>query len=64
MRREALNQKKAKVGAGEMAQSLSTLVAIPEELGSIPGTHVVAKPFSSKESEAFFWSPETPIHTK
>lgn len=64
MRREVLNQKKAKVGTGEMAQCLSALVAIPEELGSIPGTHVVAKPFSSRESEAFFWFPKTPIHTK
>lgn len=47
-----------------MAQSLSTLAAIPEELGSIPSTRVVAQPFSSRESEAFFWSPKTPMHTK
>lgn len=29
-------------GAGEMAQRLRALAALPEVLGSIPGTHLVA----------------------
>jgi hypothetical protein len=36
------SEKKNKAGAGEMAQWLRALTAIPEVLCSIPGNHTVA----------------------
>jgi len=38
-------------GAGEMAQQLRALAALPEVLSSIPSTHS-----NPMESNAFFWS--------
>jgi hypothetical protein len=40
--RETLSQKKSKVWAGEMAQRLKALTALPENQGSIPSNHMVA----------------------
>ena len=36
------NDQKCKAGAGQMAQWLRALPALPEDLGSIPSTHVAA----------------------
>jgi hypothetical protein len=36
------NLKKKNLGAGEMAQQLKALTALPEVLSSIPSTHMVA----------------------
>jgi hypothetical protein len=47
-------------GAGEMAQWLRALAALPEDLGWIPSTHMVATTIcssSSRGSDALFWPP-------
>jgi hypothetical protein len=43
-----------KVGAGEMAQRLRALPALPEVLSSIPSNHMVAQ-LSVMRSDALFW---------
>jgi hypothetical protein len=46
-----LSQKRKDGGAGEMAQQLRALAALPEVLSSNPSNHMVAH-----ISDAFFWS--------
>jgi hypothetical protein len=46
-----------------MAQCLRALAALPEDLGSIPSTHMAAHnclQLQSWESNAFFWPPGAP----
>jgi hypothetical protein len=48
--------------AGEMAQSITVLVAPAEHPGSIPSTHMVAQNcnFSFRDMNTLFWLPQEP----
>lgn len=56
-----------KAGVGGMAQWLSALTALPENLSSIPRTHVqsliTAGNFTFKESDSLFWPSQAPAYT-
>jgi hypothetical protein len=48
--------------AGEMAQQLRVLVALPEVLSSIPSNYMVVRDHLIKESDALFW--HTVVHSE
>ena len=46
---------KKKLGAGEVAQRLRALTALPEVLSSNPSSYMVAQQVSVMGSDALFW---------
>jgi hypothetical protein len=42
---------------GEMAQQLRVLIALTEDLGSVPGTHVMIHNHICNFRASFFWAP-------
>jgi hypothetical protein len=50
--------RKVTIRAGEMAQWLGALTALPEVLSSSPSNHMVTHKPSVMRSDALFWSEE------